>query len=68
MPLTIHLNGTRHELDSPITVSELLHQLGFGAKPVLVELDENAIFPRDYDHTLVNDGAKVELVTLAAGG
>jgi sulfur carrier protein len=66
--MTIHLNGTRHELDTPLSVSALLDQLGLGEKPVLVELNEQAIFPRDYPHTQIEAGARVELVTLAAGG
>ncbi len=66
--MTIQLNGNPHELDSPLTVSALLENLGFDGKPVLVELNEQAIFPRDYKHSQVEEGARVELVTLAAGG
>jgi len=67
-PMTIQLNGTRYELASPLTVSELLAHLGFSGKPVVVELDEEAIFPRDYENCHVKEGARVELITLAAGG
>ena len=35
---------------------------------VVVELDEQAVFPRDYPSILIQDGARVEIVTLAAGG
>lgn len=66
--MKIYLNGTPHELDSPLTVSELLESIGFGGKPVVVELNEQAVFPRDYVVTRVEDGARVEVVTLAAGG
>jgi len=64
----ITLNGERRELSAPQTLTELLGALGFGDKPVVVELNREAIFPRDYGQTTVNDGDQLELVTLAAGG
>lgn len=67
-PMTIQLNGKSHEIETAMTLSELLVKLGFGGKPVVVELNEEAIFPRDYPTARVDDGARVEIVTLAAGG
>lgn len=64
----IQLNGNDHEIAGGIPLSELLESIGFGGKPVVVELDGQAIFPRDFPATLVGDGARVEVVTLAAGG
>ena len=51
-----------------MTVTELLETLGLGGKPVVVELDEEAVFPRAYPDTPVGEGARVEVVALAAGG
>ena len=51
-----------------MSVSDLLESIGFGGKPVVVELDEQAIFPRDYSGVRVEAGARFEIVTLAAGG
>ena len=51
-----------------MTVTELLASLGFGDKPCVVELDGQAIFPRDCGTAEVNEGSRVEVVTLAAGG
>lgn len=67
-PMTIRLNGTPHEISAPMSVDELLASLGFAGKPVVVELDEEAVFPRDFPQRVVGDGARVEVVTLAAGG
>ncbi len=64
----ITLNGQPYPLEGEPTVAELLEKLGFAGKPVVVELDEEAVFPRDYASSRVRPGAKVELVTLAAGG
>lgn len=66
--MTISLNGSPHETAGPVTVGELLESIGFGGKPCVVELDEQAIFPRDYPTTHVPEGGRVEVVTLAAGG
>ena len=66
--MKIHLNGRPYELAATLTVTDLLESLGFGGKPVVVELNEKAVFPRDYLVTMVEDGARVEVVALAAGG
>lgn len=66
--MQITLNGNPHPIASPLTVAELLESLSMGGKPVVVELDEQAVFPRDYGQSCVADGARVEIVTLAAGG
>lgn len=66
--MTIHLNGNPHPIEAAMTLAELLESLGFGGKPVVVELDEQAIFPRNYTTVRIEEGARVEIVTLAAGG
>ena len=66
--MTITLNGNPHELEGELSILSLLASLGMEGRPVVVELDERAVFPRDYDQTLVGDGARIEIVALAAGG
>ncbi|MEO5714485.1 MAG: sulfur carrier protein ThiS [Luteolibacter sp.] len=66
--MKIHLNGRSHELPESLSVTDLLESLGLGGKPVVVELNEEAVFPRDYPATTVGEGARVEVVALAAGG
>ena len=66
--ITIQLNGKPHPLAAPATLAELLASLGLAGKPVVVELDLEAVFPRDFATTSVRDGSRVEIVTLAAGG
>ena len=67
-PNTITLNGSPYSIDGPLSLDRLLETLGFAGKPVVVEINENAVFPRDYAQTLVEPGARIEIVTLAAGG
>jgi thiamine biosynthesis protein ThiS len=66
--MTITLNGTPYPLADGTTISGLLESLSLSGKPVVVELDGEAVFPRDHLQTRVRDGARVEIVTLAAGG
>ena len=66
--MTITLNGKPHELAGPLTVRELLVELGFEGKPVVVELNQEPVFPRDHKQTRVEADSKVEIVALAAGG
>jgi thiamine biosynthesis protein ThiS len=66
--MTITLNGATRPHPEAITILQLLHDLGLDGKPVVVELDGQAVFPRDHAQTLVQPGARVEIVTLAAGG
>lgn len=70
LPSIMHiiLNGNPHEIAAPMTLAALLLEIGLGGKPVVVELDEAAVFPRDYAEVTVTDGARVEIVMLAAGG
>jgi sulfur carrier protein len=66
--MKIQLNGGPHEITAAMTVSELLASIGYGSKPCVVELDGQPVFPRDCGSVMVNEGARVEVVTLAAGG
>jgi sulfur carrier protein len=66
--MKIQLNGSPHEIEAPMTVSAFLESIGFGDKPVVVELDEQALFPREFSSATVKDGSRVEIVALAAGG
>lgn len=68
MEMTITLNGTPHPHPEPISVAALLENLGLAGKPVVVELNGSPVFPRDHAQTLIHPEARVELVTLAAGG
>ena len=65
---TITLNGQPHPIPGETTLEQLLASLGLAGKPVVVELDGRPILPRDHPHTAVDPGARVEIVTLAAGG
>ena len=67
--MTLHLNGEARRFDpAPAHLAELLDVLGLGGKPVVVELDHEAVFPAAYSATALHDGARLEIVVIAAGG
>jgi len=65
---SITLNGAPHPVTGSLTVAELLEELGLAGKPVVVELDGRAVLAREHADAVVAAGARVEIVTLAAGG
>lgn len=66
--MRLTLNGNDHPMPDDHTVSGLLISLGLGDKPVVVEHNKVALFPRDYSSTKLSDGDSVEVITIAAGG
>ncbi|NIP97315.1 MAG: sulfur carrier protein ThiS [Akkermansiaceae bacterium] len=65
---SITLNGARHPLEGSLSVAELLDTLGLARKPVVVELNGEALTSADHATTRVVPGARLEIITLAAGG
>ncbi len=62
------LNGQPHSLTSEILLPDFLTSLGLAGKPVVVELNQEAILPRDFPNTLIQPNDQLEIITLAAGG
>ena len=66
--MNVIINGKPQTLAPASTVTDMLTALGFSGKPVVVEINRIALFPRDYDTTTIEESANIEIVTLAAGG
>lgn len=66
--MEITLNGRAHELTGSTTLSTLLESLGLAGKPVVAELNREAVLPRLFPETRINAGDSIEIITLAAGG
>ncbi|MDF1812975.1 MAG: sulfur carrier protein ThiS [Verrucomicrobiales bacterium] len=67
--MIIQLNGESREFpQQTVTVSELIHELDLGPQPVLVELDGEALYEREFAEKTVNDGSRVEIIRMVAGG
>lgn len=67
-PSTILLNGSPHPLAAALPLPRLLEELGLAGKPVVVELDARPVLPGAHAETLIHPGARLEIITLAAGG
>lgn len=66
--MNIFLNGESHPLENSCTISELLAQLDLAGKPVVAELNEEALTPTEQKTRPLQDGDRLELITIAAGG
>lgn len=67
--MLLTVNGTPTDLPTPsATVAALLDHLGMTGKPVVVELNQRALFPRELASTSLSEGDVLELVQITAGG
>jgi sulfur carrier protein len=67
--MVLTVNGTPTVLPNPsATVAALLDHLGMSGKPVVVELNQRALFPRELASTPLKEGDVLELVQITAGG
>jgi thiamine biosynthesis protein ThiS len=66
--MVIQLNGERHELPAPLSVSDLLSQLKVDPRRVAVEHNLVVLKRAAFDSTIVRDGDQVEIVNFVGGG
>jgi len=66
--MTIRLNGDRHEMTGPMSVSALLAQLEIDARRVAVELNLAVVKKTAYETSVVKEGDEVEIVNFVGGG
>jgi thiamine biosynthesis protein ThiS len=68
--MNLTINGEQRELSEslPVNVGELLALLGLAGVPVVVELNHEALLPREHDVVPIADGDTLEIVRVVAGG
>ncbi len=66
--LMIELNGQSHPLPKPITVAELLAEVGIAERPVAVELNGQVVPKAEHKRRRLEPGDRVEIVTFVGGG
>ena len=64
----ITLNGKRQEIQSGLSVSDLLLKWKIRPELVTVEVNENILQKLDYDGTEIKAGDRVEFVFYMGGG
>ena len=66
--MVITLNGDRHDVAGPLTVSELLTRLQIDPRRVAVELNLVVLKRGTFDSTTIKEGDEVEIVNFVGGG
>ena len=66
--MKIQLNGAPHELAAPVTVTELLDQLGIDPRRVAIEHNLTILKRDRYPSTTIGEGDQVEIVNFVGGG
>jgi sulfur carrier protein len=66
--VTISLNGERHELEAPLSISALLTRLEIDPRRVAVELNSEVVRRARYGETTIGAGDQVEIVNFVGGG
>jgi sulfur carrier protein len=66
--ILIHVNGEDKQAPPNSSVASLLAWLGVAGERVAVELNRNIVRKRDWESTIVPDGAQIEIVEFVGGG
>ena len=62
------MNGDRHEVAGPLTVTDLLSRLQIDPRRVAVELNLVVLKRGTFDSTVIHEGDEVEIVNFVGGG
>jgi thiamine biosynthesis protein ThiS len=66
--MKLQINGDERDFAAPLTLSDLVEQLGMKQDRVAVELNRD-IVPRDqWPQTTLSDGDRLEIVHFVGGG
>jgi len=66
--MNIQVNGQGREIAAGSTVANLLGELGVTQPHVAVEVNLEVVPRAEHRETILNDGDRVEVVTLVGGG
>ncbi len=66
--MTIRVNGEERQVRSPLTIGELLDELGIDPRRVAVEQNITVIKRDRYASTPINEGDEIEIVNFVGGG
>jgi len=66
--MQIHVNGQDRTFDSPMTLTELVADFQLDPRHVAVEVNEQLVPRFRHASTAIQDGDRIEIVTLVGGG
>jgi len=66
--MEVQVNGEKREIETNMTLPNLLTSLGFSGKPVAIELNEKALTPSQIQSQVLANKDQLEIIVLAPGG
>ena len=66
--LNITVNGSPVEISQSMSIDELLRTVEVPKNYLAVELNDEVVIKEEHTNVTVNDGDRVEVVTLVGGG
>jgi sulfur carrier protein len=66
--VTVQVNGDRHQCSGLINLPQLLEQLGMNPRLVAVEYNGEILHRQFWDATQMQEGDRLEIVTIVGGG
>ena len=68
MKIKIFLNGELLEIDSGLSISQLLINFEIDPRKIAIEKDLEIINPQDFNKIILTENSKVEIVHFIGGG
>lgn len=66
--MNLTINGETRNFNDGLNLQALLLELGLAEKPVVVELNQKALAPSEFESQKLSDSDQLEIITIAAGG
>ena len=66
--ITIIANGQSREVGAGSTIADFLQELAIAPSRVVAQLDGGIVPRSEFDKVILQDGSKLEIVTLFGGG
>ena len=66
--MKVIVNGQAHSVASPQTIDGLVQELKLIPETLLIEHNGRALHRREWQRRVVQDGDKIELIRVVAGG
>lgn len=66
--MQIVINGEKRDVDDGLNLADMVERLKLSSERVAIELNFNVIRKKDWTHTKLTDGDKLEVIHFVGGG
>ena len=66
--MTIIVNGEKREIQTEVTLSELLENLSVPSERIAVELNKQVVRRKDWENVQIADADNIEIIHFVGGG